>query len=395
MSRHHTQEVPRLSDCTVARGDRWIYVAGCNVAPRSTDVGRIDCEVDDLRRLLDRGARVAILTHQGSAADGSAVPVPHVAARLSDRLGRTVAYHPTSTGPAARARAAALHPGDAVVLGNVRLDPREQQGSGELADEYAQLGDAVAVGAFSRAHRRDASNHALLTRLPSHAATALLAEVEALAPWAAGDPGSVAILGGVKREKTTIALAGFVETHALVLPGGAVLHALLEAAGNDIGDSSLGEDPSSARAVARDVLARRADRILLPRRVVTRELAGAGVQERRVVDGVPAGWAIVDHVVPDEALTRLRELGRGGGRALLAGTPGLVTAGHVTATRAYAAALEWFGDRAMLLGGDTVQDVPFAGRRSTGGGSALRFLVDGELPVLQVLALRQQRAVAS
>lgn len=395
MSRHHALDVPRLSDCSVGPGDRWIYVAGCNVAPGSTDVGRIDCEVDDLRWLLDRGARVAILTHQGSATDGSAAPVPHVAAHLSDRIGRAVAYHPTSTGAAARARAAALRPGEAVVLGNVRLDPREQQGSRELAEEYAQLGDAVAVGAFSRAHRRDASNHALLKRLPSHAATSLLAEVEALAPWTAGTPGSVVILGGVKREKTTSALAGFVETHELVLPGGAVLNALLEAAGHDIGDSSLGEDPVSARAVARDVLARRADRVLLPQRVVARELAGAGIQERRVADGVPAGWAIVDHVVPGEALTRLRELGRGRGRALLAGTPGLVTAGHVTATRTYAAALEWFGDRAMLLGGDTVQDVPFSGRRSTGGGSALRFLVDGELPVLQVLADHRRQAVAS
>lgn len=391
----HAHDVPRLRERAVVHGERWVYVAGCNVPPGAADLGRVDRESDDLRWLLDQGARVAVLTHQGSATDGSAVHVPHVAARLSTLLGRPVGYHPAASGPSARERAAALRPGEAVVLGNVRTDPREQQDDDGLAVEYAQLGDAVAVGGFSRAHRRDASNHALLRHRPSYATRALLDEVAALAPWAERPGATAAVVGGVKREKTAVALRGFAATHALVLPGGAVLNALLGAAGHAVGSSSLGEDPPAALAAAHDVLARRSASLVLPTRVVTREVGGTAVALRDVADGVPAGWAIVDHVVPAAARAALSALARAGGRVLLAGTPGVVGAGHTRAASTYAAALAEFGDRAVLLGGDTVQEVPFAGPRSTGGGAALRYLVDGRLAVLDALAGARRTAVAS
>src|ERR1700744_5003471 len=98
--------------------------------PRITDDGRIRASLPVIQKLSDRGARVIILAHLGrpkggdyaERAEGGPSLRP-VAARLSELLGRAVAFATDVAGESAAATVAGLADGDVAVLGNGRVQP--------------------------------------------------------------------------------------------------------------------------------------------------------------------------------------------------------------------------------------------------------------------------------
>lgn len=379
-----TAGVRALGRARIAAGQRWVYSAGFNTGVDLADTLRIDTELPDLRRLADAGARVALLSHQGSASDGSAVHLDHVARHLSGRLGREVRYLPSALGPEAERAARDLAPGEIALFGNTRLLPGEQKADPELARRLALLGDQAAIGGFSKAHRDHASNCGLLDHLPGFAAESLLTEIAALAPWAADGRGGsrAAVLGGAKPEKTLIGLRHFAQTHDLVIPGGVVLNCLLRALGHQTGASSLGERPDACVAQAAEVWSRpRRAQIHLPQTVLVREPGRAGVRAVRLTDGVPPDGAIVDFVLEPEVLGRLSAADR----VVVAGPPSLCRDGHREAADAVLGAVRHAPERTLLLGGDTARELPWDGPLSAGGGSALQFLAEADCTVLRRL----------
>ncbi|MBB5159503.1 phosphoglycerate kinase [Saccharopolyspora phatthalungensis] len=391
-SEHHgvATAVPRLRDRPIREGERWIYSAGFNVDRSLSSTARIDTELGDIGRIMDSGGRVAILSHQGSHRDGTAVDLDFVAEYLSDRLDRTVAYVPENDTSAAEARARALRPGTAAVFGNTREHHGEQRNDPTLARRFAALGDFVAVGGFSKAHRAHASNVGILQHRPGYLADSVLTELELLAPWAGrADRYSVAVLGGVKPEKTVIGLDAMTGTYDVVIPGGAVLNSVLRALGHDIGSSELGESPDRCLRLATTVLGRhdRAE-VHIPSEVVMARIGENGFHDARTVaisDGIPSGWAIVDFVPMPWMRERLGTLAARGGRALVAGTPCRFSDGFRTSATAVLDAFGAPAVQALLLGGDTVAELPWQGPVSTGGGSALHYLAHGTVPVLDAL----------
>lgn len=385
-----TNQVPRsLRERTICPGERWVFSAGFNVADGGADTSRIDAELRDLAYLADHGARVAILSHQGSHRDGTARHLDDIAHRLHEQLQRPVSYCFENASDRAVATAHALAPGEVTLFGNTRHHAGEEANNPGLAARFARLGDYVAVGGFSKAHRRHASNVGILAHRPAWAAESLTREVAFLAPWAGRRPGtSIAVLGGTKPEKTLLGLRCFARTYDLVVPGGAVLHHLLRHAGYSIGSSVLGDQPERcARAVA-EILAVTTARIHLPSRVVVARRDGAGYtdhHEMPVADGVPAGFAIVDFLPSLWLLEEFRRVQGGGGRVVVAGTPNLHSHGFRNASSAVLDLVSAPRVEAILLGGDTVAELPFTGPTSTGGGAALCYLQDADLPVLQAL----------
>jgi phosphoglycerate kinase len=372
----------RLRDRDIRPGERWIYSAGFNVAPDLRSTARIDVEMPDIRRILDAGGRLAILSHQGS--HGHAAELDHVAAYLSDGLGSRVDYVPDNDTTEAVRRAAALRPGTAALFGNTRRHAGEQRNDPSLARRFAALGDAVAVGGFAKAHRAHASNVGILRYLPGYLADSMLDELALLEPWAGvSDTFSVAVLGGVKREKTVVGLDLVSGTYDLVVPGGAVLHAVLRALGHDVGASSLGEDPAGCLRVAKAVLERtNRARLHIPDHVV---VTRSGRARTVAVHEIPPGWAIADFVPRPWLRAELARLAMDGGRAFIAGTPCRYASGFSGSADLLLSAFSAPGVAALLLGGDTVAELPWKGRISTGGGAALHYLAHGTCPVLDAV----------
>ncbi|WP_158713245.1 MULTISPECIES: phosphoglycerate kinase [unclassified Streptomyces] len=383
--------VPLLRGRSVAAGQRWVYSAGFNVGPALTDTSRIDSELDDLRRLSDAGARVAVLSHQGRWDDGSARHLDYVARYLQDRLRRPVRYFPENDSAAAQRTALAMRPGEVTLFGNTRFHAGEAADDSALAQRFAALGEVVALAGFSKAHRRHASNVGLTRHLPACVAGSLETEVRRLSSWAARPPAgpSLAVLGGRKPEKTLIGLPGFCRMYDVVVPGGVVLNTVLKVLGYDVGGSDLGSDPRRCAQVTEQVLALPARAVVhVPHTVMIAPVAPRdGRRARRigVAQGVPDDHMIVDFVPRPWLRSRLRALGARGGRAVLAGTPGCYPQGHRFACRTLLAHLSRPSVDALLVGGDTVAELPWGGASSTGGGSALQILAHGTCTVLDAL----------
>ncbi|HET8956370.1 MAG TPA: phosphoglycerate kinase [Solirubrobacterales bacterium] len=378
--------VPLLRERPIAFGERWLYSAGFNVGPDLASTARVDCEFEDLARLAAGGARVAILTHQGSHRDGTARPLDFLVPYLERRLGLPVAYLADPLAPETTVALDRLEPGGIALLGNTRLLPGEEEGDPDLARRLARLGDAVAIGGFSKAHRAHASNAGLLRHLPGYAAESLVTELVELDPWVgADDRFSVAALGGLKREKIDPGLTGLAQTYDLLIPGGAVLNALLAAAGYEIGASELGECAETASAALLQDGCRA--EVHLPEVVVVAPLGSLRPSHAHTIPitaGVPSDHAIVDFVLRPKVLSLLDSISEG--RALLAGPPGLCASGF---DRASGPLLELMGKPAiasLMLGGDSARELPWKGRVSSGGGSALLFLATGACPILTTLA---------
>ena len=380
----------RLRADEVRSGDRWVYSAGFNTDPELEDPLRVDCELADLGSLLGGGARVAILAHQGRFADGTAGPLDGVARYLSGKLARPVRYVETPVGDVAVRSAARLRPGEAILFGNTRLLCGEEENDPELAREFAKLGRAVAVGGFSKAHRAHASNVGILDHLPGYAATSLAHEFDRLTPWAEGDlGGSVAVIGGYKHEKVTVALRPLLERYGVIVPSGTVLIKFLLAMGVRIGASDPGEKARTCVAAISACLdGRLRQKLRFPGSAVIarRERdVWTGRRALRFGEPVPDGFAIVDVALGRPLTHELTAMAARGGRFLLAGTPGRVTEGFRAGTEEVVRILDTGGENAIVVGGDSVTDTRFRGVKSGGGGAALEFVATGESVVAAAL----------
>ncbi len=165
------------------------------------DDTRIRAAVPTIQYLLDQGASVVLMSHLGRPKKGPSddLRLNPVATRLKELLGRSVQKIDTTTGPEAEAAAAALKPGDVLLLENTRFDPREEKNDPAMSAELAKLGDVYVNDAFGAAHRAHASTEGVARLLPAVAGFLLEKELSALG-GAIDDPQHpfVTVIGGAK-----------------------------------------------------------------------------------------------------------------------------------------------------------------------------------------------------
>ena len=120
---------------------------------------RIVEAIPTIKYLLDKGAKVILCSHMGKP-KGEVNPkytLAPVATRLSEILGFDVPLCADTIGPDAKAKAAALEAGRAILLENTRFDKREEKNDPEFAKELASFADIFVNDAFGAAHRAHAS----------------------------------------------------------------------------------------------------------------------------------------------------------------------------------------------------------------------------------------------
>ena len=177
------------------------------------NTNRIDKTVPTLRWLLEGGAKLAIIAHQGDTLDyQNLIPLAEHAQLLSDRLGIKIDYIDDVCGPAAIETVKALKPGNAVILGNLRYLCEEistfendvkleafQMTDTWLVRSLAPLFDLYINDAFAAAHRNSPSMVAFQEILPAAAGPLFYREVSALTRVMESPARpSVFVLGGAK-----------------------------------------------------------------------------------------------------------------------------------------------------------------------------------------------------
>jgi 3-phosphoglycerate kinase len=226
--------------------------------PRITDDGRIRASLPVIEKLSARGAKVIILAHLGrpkggdyaERAEGGPSLAP-VAARLSELLGKPVAFATDVAGESAAATVAGLADGDVAVLENVRFEPAETSKDDsarlELARRLAVFGDLYVGDGFGAVHRKHASVYDLPLLLPHAAGDLVWAEVDVLSRLTSSpETPFVVVLGGAKPSDKLGVIANLLDRADRILIGGGMSYTFLAAQGYEVGKSLLEADKISA-----------------------------------------------------------------------------------------------------------------------------------------------------
>lgn len=214
-----------------------------------TDDGRIRAALPTLQKLLDSGASIITMAHLGRP-KGQVMPefsLAPVAQRLTELIGVKVTLAEDTTGADAKAKAAALTPGEILMLENVRFDPRETSKDdaerATFAAEMAALADCYVSDGFGVVHRKQTSVYDVAKLLPAAAGFLVLKEIESLRK-ATENPERpyTVVLGGSKVSDKLGVIANLLTKADTLLIGGGMAFTFLAAQGYAVGKSLLESD---------------------------------------------------------------------------------------------------------------------------------------------------------
>ena len=230
--------------------------------------GRIARSAVDIDWLMQRGARIFIMTHLGRPEGKfvSAYSVAPVAKRLSELLKTKVKTVRGIVDEKAQKAVTRLENGEVLLLENIRFHPLEKKDDPGFAKQLAALGDLYINDAFAVCHRPQTSVHAITKEIPSYAGPLLAQEVTILTK-AMQHPRApfVLVVGGVKMETKLPVIQRLLPRVSTVLVGGALAHAFLKAKGMEIGRSVYDKE---GVAQAAQMLKEAGKKIILPEDVV-------------------------------------------------------------------------------------------------------------------------------
>lgn len=369
-----------------------------------TDDGRIKAFLPTLEWLTQRGASVVLASHLGrpqgsSDADLSMAPV---AARTSELSGVPVPLVPGVSGEAVWSALAALAPGDACFLENLRFDSRETSKDAparlELAMEWASHVDATVVDGFGVVHRKQASVYELPHLTNAYAGFLVEKEVEVLERLTArAERPYTVVLGGSKvSDKLGVIEALLPSVDRLVIGGGMVF-TVLAAQGHQVGKSLLEADQIDVVKGFLALAHRLGVEIILPNDIVMAEGFSPDAPHVTLpVDQLESGPAGAEamglDIGPNSAADFHTAIAQS--RTVFWNGPMGVFEFEAFShgTKAVAQALTEVSGLSVVGGGDSaaaVRALGFAdeqfGHISTGGGASLEFLEGKHLPGLEIL----------
>jgi len=387
------------------------------VTKKIINENRIKKSLPTIRKILDKGAKLAIIAHQGDTLDyQNLIPLEEHAKKLSDYLDIDLGYIDDVAGPAAQERVKALKPGDAVLLGNLRYLSEEistfetavKLEPSEMLDTYlvrglAPLIDFYVNDAFAAAHRNAPSMVAFQEIKPTAAGELLSDEVSALDKvMAAPEHPSVFVLGGAKisdafgmmKQVLTSGTADKILTcgitgEIMLLAKGYRLGAIKE---QFLKDRSL----DAFVADAENYLRVFGDRIEYPLDLAYCE---DGVRQEVTIEDLPVEQMFMD--VGSKTIARYEQVIQQARTLFVNGPAGVYEEpAFENGTKAICNALAAAEGYSVIGGGDTVtaatkyvdlSDIDYV---CTAGGAMVRYLSGKKLPLIEAMekaALRDSR----
>ena len=394
--------VPRLGDLDVA-GRRVLVRADLNVPLRDGEVAddlRVAASLPTIEDLLARGASVVVCSHLGRPSEfgDPATSLRPVAERLAALLGCPVGLATDVAGEDARTRAAALQPGEVLLLENLRWEPGETKGDPELASRLAGLAELYVDDAFGACHRAHASISGVPALLPGAAGLLLERELEVLGGLRdAPERPYVAVLGGAKVSDKLIVLERLLERVDVLAVGGAMASTFQLAAGRSVGRSRVEEDRVASVATLVEAARARGVTVLLPDDlVVAAEFASDATPEVVDADAMPDDRMSLD--IGPRSAARIADVVTEAGAVFWNGPMGVSEwASFAAGTRTVAEAMASSRAFTVVGGGDSAAAVRSMGldaamdHVSTGGGASLELLEGRELPGVEALRTTQRQ----
>ena len=355
---------------------------------------RIVASLPTIRALLSRGAAVIACSHLGKPKGQwkESLSLAPVAARLSELLGQDVIFARDIVGEDAKAKAAALQPGQILLLENLRFDPREEKNDPTFAKELADMAELYVSDAFGTVHRAHASTVGVAAYLPAVSGLLVAKELQIMG-GALENPKRpfVAVLGGAKVSDKIGVINNLLDKADTIIIGGGMAYTFAKAQGGEIGKSLCESDKLDYALDMIEKAKSSGVKLLLPTDTLAATEFAPDAESRVVPTGaIPADMEGMD-IGPDTIRT-FCEAVKGAGTVVWNGPMGVFEfEKFAQGTRAMAQALADSGAVTIVGGGDSaaaVEQMGFADRIthiSTGGGASLEFLEGIELPGVAAL----------
>ena len=359
-----------------------------------TDETRINGALPTIQYLVKENAAVILCSHMGRPKGefNMKYSLAPVAARLSELLGQEVIMASDVIGEDAKAKAAALKPGQVMMIENVRFHKEEEKNDPAFSRELASMAEIFVNDAFGTAHRAHASTAGVADYLPAVCGYLIEKEISVMGK-ALSDPKRpfVAILGGAKVSDKIGVINNLIEKVDTLIIGGGMAYTFFRAMGNTTGTSICEADKLD---LARDLMAKAREKgvnFLLPvDNIIGREYKADTTFMRIYSDSIPDGWMGLD--IGEKTQELYSKSIQGAGTVVWNGPMGVSEWDNfASGTIAVAKAVAESGAISIIGGGDSaaaVEKLGYAEKMthiSTGGGASLEFLEGLELPGIACL----------
>ena len=379
-----------------------------------TDDKRIVAALPTIQYLLEQGAAVIACSHlgkpvatfdsyvkkqveKGKDADSitreewekslKKLSLAPVAKRLGELLGQEVIMAADVVGEDAKAKAAALQPGQIMLLENTRFEKGETKNNPETAKAMADMADVYVSDAFGAVHRAHASTAGVSEYLPAVSGFLIQKELEIIG-GALAEPKRplVAILGGSKVSSKIGVINNLLEIADTIIIGGGMAYTFSAAQGGKVGDSLLEADWMDYSNEMVKKAEEKGVKLLLPVDTVIADAFDPNANSQVVASGeIPEGWQGLD--IGPKTVELYCDAVKDAGTVIWNGPMGVFEFGKFAkGTEAVAEALSKTSAITIIGGGDSaaaVQQLGYADKMthiSTGGGASLEFMEGKELP---------------
>ncbi len=369
-----------------------------------TDDTRITAAIPTIKQVLENGGSVILMSHLGrpqkkdGTIDREGTTLRHIVPHLSELLGEEVQFCEETVGPKAEQMAAALQPGEVLLLENTRFYPGEEKGDEAFAKQLAKLGDIYINDAFGTAHRAHASTSVIAKYFPKGAkgfGYLMQSEMDN-ANKVLDNPARplTAILGGAKVSDKILIIDRMLDLVDNLIIGGAMAYTFYKALGGKVGKSLVEEDRLDMAKQLIEKAKAKGINFLLPRdSVISDDFSNDANIQHSESDEIPDGWMGLD--IGEVAAADFDKTIMHSKTILWNGPMGVFEMENfANGTRAVAKAISEatkIGAFSLVGGGDSVAAVNEMGLAdrmsyvSTGGGAMLEFFEGKVLPGIDAM----------
>lgn len=359
-----------------------------------TDATRIISAKPTIIKILEDGGSCILMSHLGrpKGVVKDEFSLKHIVEKVKDILGVEVKFVDSCVGEKAEAAAAALEPGQILLLENLRFYAEEEAGDKVFSGQLAKLGDIYVNDAFGTAHRAHASTTIVAEFFPENKCFGYLLakEIESIEKvMKTGEKPVLAILGGAKVSSKITIIENILDKVDHLILGGGMSFTFIKAQGGHIGNSICEDDKMD---LAMDILKQAKAKnvqVHIPVDVIAADSFSNDANTQVVdIDKIPDGWEGVD--AGPKSLTMFHEIVMKSKTILWNGPLGVFemanfAKGTIALGNSIAEATK-NGAFSLVGGGDSVAAVKQFGFEdkvsyvSTGGGAMLESLEGKILP---------------
>ena len=365
-----------------------------------TDDTRIRAAAPTIKKILEKGGSVILMSHLGRPKDGPTdkYSLKHIVKTVSKLIGTNVDFADNCIGSEAYAKSAALKPGQVLLLENLRFYKEEEKGDTDFAEKLSQHGDIYVNDAFGTAHR-------------AHASTAVIAQffkadAKCFGYVMAGEVASIdkvingaekpftAIVGGAKVSDKILIIEQLMNKANNILIGGGMAFTFVKAMGGTIGKSLCEDDKLGlAKELLEKAKAKGVNLYIPTDAVIADNFANDANKKESSINSIPDGWMGLD--IGNETIKTYSDVIKSSKTILWNGPMGVFEmSSFENGTRQVALAIAEAtkqGAFTLIGGGDSVAAInkynlaSQVSYVSTGGGALLEYIEQGSLPGVRAI----------